>query len=274
MNPALWRKAVYDAWRQLVLSALILILFSWVFVWLMSQLEVDAFAQILAWLPDFLGTLFGVPLNRLGSPAGQLSLLYIHVVTMLVCVGWAVGRGSDTISGEIDRGTMDLILSLPLRRASVIVPPAVVAALGAIVLPGAILLGTRLGLLTTSFSDTVSIRQFIPGAINLSCMIFLMTGVTTLLSSWGRSRWRAISLAVAFYVVSVIIEMVARVWQWGGWLRYCTFSTAFQPHLMILKPEETGFFALPYNLTLIGLGLAAYALAAVVLTYRDVPAAR
>lgn len=274
MNLAIWKKAVSDAWLQLVISSVILVLFSWVFVWLMSQLPVHAFGRILAWLPDWLGSLFGVPLRLLASPTGQLSLLYVHVVTMLVCVGWAVGRGSDSISGEIGRGTMDLILSLPLWRASVVVAPAAVATLGAAVLPGAILLGTSIGLLTVDFSDSVSMGQFLPGAINLFSMVFCMTGVTTFISSWNRSRWRTISLAVAFYVVSIILEMVGRVWKDGGWLKYCSISTAFQPHRLILKPEETGLLAVPYNATLLGVGLIAFVLAVIVLTNRDIPAAR
>ncbi|MBN2473321.1 MAG: ABC transporter permease subunit [Pirellulales bacterium] len=274
MNRAIWRKAVSDAWLQLVISCVILVAFSWVFVWLMSQLPTKAFGKILTWLPDWVGSMIGVPLHLLGSPAGQLSLLYVHVVTMLVCVGWAVGRGSDSISGEIGRGTMDLILSLPLRRASVVVAPAVVAAIGGAVLSAAILLGTCIGLHTVDFSKDVSLRQFLPGAVNLCCMIFCLTGITALISSWNRSRWRTISLAVGVYVTNVIVEMVGRVWQWGSWLRYCSFSTAFQPHVLILDPDSSGRLAMQYNGTLVGLGLAAYVVAVIVLTYRDIPSAR
>jgi len=274
MNRAIWKKAVSDAWLQLLISSVILVLFAWVFVWLMSQLPDRAFGAFLRWLPNWIEPLFGVPLGKLARPTGQLSLIYVHVVTALVCVGWAVGRGSDSISGEIARGTMDLILSLPVRRASILVAPAVVATLGAAVLPGAILLGTQLGLLTFRFSDGVSTRQFLPGAINLFCLIFFMTGMTTFISSWNQNRWRTISLAAGFYVVSVIVELIGRLWKWGSWLKYCSFSTAFQPHKLILQPEETGVFAWSYNVPLVALGLIAFAAAAVILSYRDIPAGK
>jgi ABC-2 type transport system permease protein len=136
------------------------------------------------------------------------------------------------------------------------------------------LLGTRIGLLTIDFGQGVATRQFLPGALNLLSLMICMTGVTTFISSWNRSRWRTISLAAGFYVVSVIVELIGRLWQSGSWLRYCSFSTAFQPHRLILQPQETGLFAWSYNVPLLVLGLAAYAAAAVILSYRDIPAAR
>ncbi len=274
MNLAIWKKAVSDAWLHLAISATILVLFSWVFIWLMSQLPIHVFGRVLKWLPDWIEPLLGVPLAHLGSPAGVLSLLFIHMVTMMVCVGWAVGRGSDSISGEIARGTMDLILSLPVWRVTVMAAPAVVATLGAIVLAAAVLLGIHLGLATIEFGDDVSVGVFLPGAINLSCMIFCLTGVTTFMSSWNRSRWRTIALAVGFFLVSEIVEMVGRVWQWGSWLIYGSFLTAFQPQRLILEPEKTGLLAPWYNGTLLMLGLVAYAAAAIILARRDIPAAR
>ena len=134
MNLALWKKAVSDAWLTLVVSSVLPILFCWVFVWLMSFFDVGKWSGLLNLMPNFVQPMLGMPLAKLASPAGQLSILFAHLVTILVCVGWAVGRGSDSISGEIGRGTMDLLLSLPVWRFSVMAVPAVVAAVGAAVL--------------------------------------------------------------------------------------------------------------------------------------------
>ena len=114
MNRALWTKALADAWRQLLTSVVVLAVFSWLFVWLMSQFKVGEISIILNLLPGFVEAMIGVKLRLLASPTGQLSVIYVDVVTMLVCVGWALGRGSDAVSGEIGRGTMDLILALPV----------------------------------------------------------------------------------------------------------------------------------------------------------------
>ena len=249
-------------------------LFSWLFVWLMSLLKIGAWGALLNLVPKVFQPLIDVPLADLATPTGQLSVLYVHLVTMLVCVGWAVGRGSDSISGEINRGTMDLILSLPVRRASVMIVPGVVAALGAAVLAGSVWLGTLLGVSTVELHGDVALRQLLPGALNLFTMTFCLTGITTLLSSFSRDRWRTIWLAGGVFLVSMIVKMVSRLWKEGEWLKYLSFLTAFQPQELILMDSSTPEVVLQYNGTLVGLGLLCYLAAAVIFIRRDIPAAR
>src|SRR5271157_910143 len=172
MNRALWTKALTDAWRQLLVSVVVLTLFSWLFVWLMSRFPVGGIGIILNLLPGFVEAMIGLPLPLLASPVGQLSFLYIDVVTLLVCIGWALGRGSDSVSGEIARGTMDLILSLPVWRVTVLAAPAVVTAMGSILLAASVQLGTVLGLACVRFEHSPSPAAFLPGTINLFCMMF------------------------------------------------------------------------------------------------------
>jgi len=274
MNWAIWKKAVGDAWLQLLICCLILVAFAWLFVWLMTQIEIGAWAVMVRAVPDFLRKLSDISVAAMVTPAGRLTILFVHPITLLVAVGWAVGRGSDSISGEIGRGTMDLILSLPVRRFTVMLAPAVVAAIGAFVLAGSLLGGIALGLASFEMSGDMTAMEFLPGTINLGCMTFCFTGITTLISSCGRNRWRTIIIAGGFYVVSFIVEVVRQFWTPGAWLKYFTFLSAYSPRSLILEPEQTGLLALPYNLTLIVLGLAAYTVAAIVLTYRDIPAAR
>ncbi|MHC4177285.1 MAG: ABC transporter permease subunit [Planctomycetota bacterium] len=274
MNRAIWKKAFSDAWLPLGVSSIILILFSWLFVWLVSQFDIGLWGLMLRMMPGWVEDIIGVPLDEIVTTTGRLSFLYVHAITMLVCMGWAVGRGSASISGEIARGTMDLILSLPVRRATVVAAPAVVAGLGGAVLAGSITAGIWLGLLTVDLPGKTSLSEFLPGAVNLFCLIFCMTGVTTFVSSWNRDRWRTVSLAVVVYVVFLIIDVVASLWPPGSWLQYCTFVTAFHPQLLILQPEETGWLAWKYNVPLLVLGLIAYAGAVAVFSYRDIPEAK
>ena len=274
MNLALWKKAVSDAWLPLAVSSALLILFCWLFVWLMSFFDVGAWGSLLNLMPNFIQPMLGVPLAKLASPAGQLSILFTHVVTILVCVGWAVGRGSDSISGEIGRGTMDLLLSLPVWRISVMAAPAVVATVGAAVLAGSVLAGMGVGLLCVRFHNPPPFAQFLPGAANLFAMTFCFTGIATFLSSWNRDRWRTISLAGGVFVLSMILMFVARIWHGGWWLGCFSFLSLFQPQEIILAPKPDIWPGFRYDVLLVLIGLLAYAMAAVVFWRRDIPAPR
>ena len=273
MNSALWRKAVSAAWMQLVVYGVLLVLFGWLFVWLMGLFKLGAWASFLNMLPDFSQRIMGIPIGSLATPTGQISILYVHVITILIFIGWAIGRGSDAISGEIARGTMDLTATLPVRRTALVFVPAVVATIGAVVLAASVWGGTWLGLLITGPDPSISARQFLPGAINLFAMTFCLTGLTAFISSWNRDRWRTISIAVALFVVSLIVKMVARLWEPGAWLKYLSFLSAFDPQRLIVSPEQAWSLSLRYNATLLGLGLAGYLAAAVIFSRRDIPAA-
>jgi ABC-2 type transport system permease protein len=49
-----------------------------------------------------------------------LSVGYVHPVMQITFCVWAVGRAAGAIAGEIDRGTMELLLAQPLARARLV----------------------------------------------------------------------------------------------------------------------------------------------------------
>jgi ABC-2 type transport system permease protein len=253
------------------ISCLLLMLFGWFFLWLMSRLEVGAWAGLLRLLPNFVQPMLAVPITALATPLGQISVLYVHVVTMLVCLAWSIGEGSDCVAGQIARGTMEHLLTLPIHRVTILIVSMGVSTLGAALLAGALWLGMLLGLLTTRLGADVSARAFLPGAINLWAMMFCVSGMTTLVSTFNRDRWRTIKLSGGFFVVSLIVKMIARMWPEGDSLRWLTFLAAFEPQRLILATGDRWRLFFECNGTLVGLGLAAYLLGAVVLSYRDIP---
>ena len=238
----------------------------------MSLFKVGFLAHFLRLAPDFMKRLMGVPPLLLATPTGQLSFVYVDMVTLLVCLGWAMSRGSDPITGEIGRGTMDHILSLPARRVSVLVAPAVMATLGAAILSLSVWIGAWIGLQTVSAFRNVAAAELMPGTVNLFAMTFCFTGITTFVSSFSRNRWQTILLAGGFFVLSLIIKLVGRMWPYGSWLKYCSFLGAFEPQRLILVTEAAGAQAMKYNLTLLAIGLISYAAAGLVFSRRDIPA--
>jgi len=263
MNAAIWKKAVRDARLHLVLTSVLLALFAWLFVWLTSLFPLGAWASMLQLLPPgiqgFLRAWLGVELVQMASLAGRISFLYLHVVTVLLFLTWALARGSEVVSGGISDGTMELILTLPIRRVWVLVAPAVVSTLGTAVLAASVWGGTWLGLSTVELEQDLSAWLFLPGAVNLFAMAFCMTGVTTLLSSWDRNRWRTIWLAVGAP---------------GAWLKYLSFLTTFEPQQLILMREKAWSASIGYNVPLLAVGLLAYVAAAIIFVRRDIPVPR
>ena len=275
MNVAVWKKAIADGRTQLVISCLLLLLFAWFFVWLQSLFKMGAMAGFLGMLPDFVQDMVPVPLEQFVTPRGRLTILYMHIITLFICCGWAIARGSAAVSGGIAAGTYELILTLPIRRMSVLLAVGAVATVGAFLLALSTWLGNCLGVLTVTLEGgPVSAWDFVPAAVNLFFMTFCFSGITTLISAFDRNRWRTMCLAGGVLIVSILLDMISSIWEPGAWLGYLSFLSAFDPPTLVLAGEDVWKASLRLNGVLLAVGLACYASSAVVFSRRDIPVPR
>jgi ABC-2 type transport system permease protein len=272
MNRALWTKAVGDARLLLAALAVLMFGFNWLFVWLTSLVELGAFGVFLQALPGEFESLLGVPLAKVATTTGRIALAYVDPVVIFTMVTWSLARGSDVVSGEIGRGTMEILLAQPVARLSLLGTQAAVTTAGSLVLALAAWLGTCQGLALTGLMKEVEPRHFIPAAVNLFAATFFLSAVTTLVSAFDSQRWRTLGIVGAFYIVELLLKIVARMAPKFDWLMYATFLAAFEPQSLVIYPERAWQVSLRYDGTLLGLGLLAYLAAALVFHRRDIPA--
>ncbi|HEY2841044.1 MAG TPA: ABC transporter permease subunit [Pirellulales bacterium] len=271
-NKALWIKCFRDMRVLLFFLTCLLFGFNWLFVYITSLIDLAALKLFLGSLPPFFEQLVGMSFDSVATCLGRISMAYVDPVVVFSTTIWAIGRGSDAVSGEIGRGTMEMILAQPVRRLSVLAVQACVTLAGAAVLCLAILGGTAIGLATVSLVDPVHWRQFLPGAINVFAMIFFLAGASTMVSSWDSYRWRTIGFMGAFFISQLVFKMMGQTIAWFKWLLNFTFLTACEPQKLIVESERAWTLSWQYDGVLIGLGMACYVVAALVFCNRDLPA--
>lgn len=273
MNRALWSQTFADARTMLVSSCALLFCFHWLFVWLSSKIDLGALGMFLVQLPKEFQRVSPIPMADIATPAGRIALAYVDPVAIIAATAWGIARGSDAVSGQIGRGTMEMLLAQPLRRISVLTAHGTITGLGALLLGVCSWLGTWMGLMTVRLPGdaVISPLVYLPAAANLGGLAFFMAGFTTMLSAGDRYRWRTIGLSAGFYVISVILKLIARMAP--GWERliYASFLGAFEPLLFVNRPEDGWRVAAEYMGVLLGLGLAGYAAAAFIFCRRDLP---
>jgi len=272
MNRALWSKSFRDAWLLMLCCAAVLLLFHLLFVWLVSRMNLAVFEMFLKFgfkgmnLPNLLP----LPLDLVTTARGMILLAYVDPVVIFTVTVWAIARGSDAISGEIDRGTMELLAAQPVSRFDILLPQIAATTAGAAVICLACWLGTSLGLQLMKLPDVPS-RDYLPAALNLFAVTFFLSAFTTMVGSWQRSRWKAIGIAGAFCVIELILKIIARLSPDLHWLVYTTYLGAFEPGWFL--DEFNGWtLAWQYSGLLFGLGLVCYTIAAVIFSRRDLPA--
>ena len=272
MNRALWIKAIGDA--RLLLAGLTTLMFgfNWLFVWLTSLVDLGAFTVFLKALPGEFESLIGVPIAEVATTSGRIALGYIDPVVIFTIVTWSFARGSDVVSGEMGRGTMEMLLAQPVPRWQLLSTHALVTTAGSAVLALSAWLGTCEGLVSTGLIGDVEPRHFVPAAVNLFACTFFLTALTTLISACDNQRWRTLGIVGAVYIVELLIKIVARMSPKYSRLMYFTFLAAFEPQTLVIYPDRAWGTSLRYDGTLLALGLMCYLAAAVVFNRRDIPA--
>ena len=111
-NTAIWRKTWGDQ-RGLVLAfAALWGVFPWLFLWLSAQIQMSAFQDVLLQaIPKDWQRLSGVPFSDVATHAGRVALAFVDPVVVLGATVWGITRGSDAVSGQLERGTMEMVLA-------------------------------------------------------------------------------------------------------------------------------------------------------------------
>ena len=272
MNKTLTRKYLYDA-RWLWLScAAILYAFCWLRVWIVSRFDMSRFQKVLEQL-EHLERFFPIPLEELTTYTGRIAITFDEPLVVTSIVIWAIARGSDCVSGELGRGTLELLLAQPISRLRLFWTHASMTILGIAGLVLMAWLGTCTGIATCQVTEKIPVTMelplvdleipnplakplevvrpmseltsswhFLPAVTNLFCLGFFIAGLACLMSSWDRYRWRTIGIVVGIYLVQMVFYIAGLASEQLSWLLHCTFFTAYEPELfvniLLRSPEQ------------------------------------
>jgi ABC-2 type transport system permease protein len=279
-------KSVRDA-KILFLSLLVLLFaFPSLFLWASGKISLPAFTEFLTnALPPSWQRLWGVPIGQVATPAGRAALVFVHPVITSSAVVWAIARGSDSVSGEIGGGTMEMLLAQPVRRAAVFATQAVTTIAGSLLLAVAVWCGTAIGLTMAPLYESVATSLYIPPAVNLFGLMVCVGGISAFASSWDSYRWRTVGIVSGVYIVSAALAVLGNLAEEWNWINYLSFMSAYKPQTMVSLPNEAWSLVAQrpdgagaqiglggLQLLLFAIGLSFYALGGVVFCRREIPA--
>jgi ABC-2 type transport system permease protein len=277
VNAALFKKCLLEVRLLFAASFVLILAFCFVRVFIVASLELTDFAAIVERLWDKWGKFSAVPLTHLLSYPGRIALAFDEPIVVFTVSIFAIARGSDAISGELNRGTLELLLAQPVSRLQVLAAQAAVTIGCLVLLALAAWCGTWAGIQVTTVTEhlpppqlklplfgevplplqsdvtvEVPMREkvdpavFWPGAFNLLCLGLAVAGVSTLASACDRYRWRTIGIVSALYIVSLVLKIFGMAFENLGWLKRLSLFTAYEPQrfisIAVRAPEDTWAF--------------------------------
>jgi ABC-2 type transport system permease protein len=238
-------------------------------------------------------TLMGGESIRLESALDMLSIGYVHPLMQTILCIWAIGRAAGAIAGEIDRGTMELLLAQPLARYRVVLAQLCVDLIAIPILCWAIWGGTwlgtglvgmlQIGVPSARFETHVDPWVFGPALLNIAALLFAVGGYTMWLSALGRFRGRVMGLAVLVTLVQFLVNVIGQLWDVAEPWRPLTVFYYYQPQQIILHDNWRVLVTMPWQnagqgyavnviVVLAAVGAAGYGLALWTFCRRDLPA--
>jgi ABC-2 type transport system permease protein len=233
VNPIVIRQALRLSRKTLLVSGIGLAAFLFLSV-LGSSLFLDDFAGAAGAQPEFFSeppraveALTGGALDFL-SPVGWISTAMTHPITItlqtLAVLTIAVG-----IPTEIERGTMDLILSRPVSRARYLFSKMAAAASAVALVQLAGLLAMLAGRALLDDVDQVSAGAMARLFAGSFCMFLAFSMLAFLISSRSSLRGRALGLSIGLVVGSFFLNFLGLLFDGAAWLRYLSPFHYFTP---------------------------------------------
>ena len=269
MNRALLSKFVRESLLLWCAIAIGLFSFAWFRVWVVGEVDTARFKQILELLPKDWRRFAAVDFDWITSYLGRTSLTLDEPMIMLLIGGWGIVRGSDVVSGEINRGTMEMVLAQPVSRSIVFFQHFLLTVMGLTLLAAVVWAGMSIGIYTTDIEestypefripltdysipltamgpktetiemiDKVKPYQFLPGVLNMFCFGFLVISYSMMFSSWDRFRWRTLGIVVGIFFVGGMIKVASMSTERLWWLKFFTYYTMYEPALCIETVEK------------------------------------
>lgn len=218
--------------------------------------------------PQLIVGLFGGLLGALSPLEMWLVTLFLHPLAITLYTVVTVALASRALAGEIERGTLDLLLSCPVSRSELVTATVVSIQLVQVLLTLSVWGAVHAGLAIGGIERPESMERFAWVTVNLWALFAATAGVALLLSAISSEQGKAIGRTIAFVVLSFFVNLLASLWPKVRWLDVGSIFHYHQPQ-PIVAGEESVFGDLA---VLLGLAAVATIAAYRVFAQRDIAA--
>ena len=167
---------------------------------------------------------------------------------------------------------MEMVLAAPVRRVAVFVTQALATTAAAALLCAVLFLAVWTAIAFGPWAGKVDPLRFLPAAANVFGLMVCMAGISAGVSAADSYRWRTVGILCGFYVFSILAKLVGRLSKPLWWVGYLSFLNAYEPQRLVGDAAESWRLLAEYDAVLIGVGVVAYAIGAVLFARRDLPA--
>jgi len=201
---------------------------SWIFLFQLAicgivhdNERVKVFLQYIEMLPSFVKSFMGGEVLQIGNIAGLIAIGYQEPFVLLLYMLFAVGVPTALLAGEVQRGTMELILGRQTTKTHIYICAGLITVTGMYALVIVMFTGTVAATRLYDFDQAVPLYSFFKMAIVGGMLASAVGGIALLAAACFR-RSTSVSLTIGYLVVSYFISIIADWWPRMKWLEPTT----------------------------------------------------
>lgn len=221
----------------------------------------EQMGQLIGAFPKPIMEAFGA--TNMTSLAGFVGGKFLNVMWPLIMSVFLIMAGTGLVAREVERGTIELLLSVPESRTRLFAAKLCAFLIGILVLVsatvGSLALGAVLVDASLAFENLLSL-----GAV-LAAFSVAVAGYSVLLSSFSKDRGKPAGIAAGITIVFYLAWVVSGLSEDWEWLENVSIFTAFDPQ----RALQSGQVDATHIAALLAIGLFCVIVALVVFRRRD-----
>jgi len=252
VNRGLIAKSIREAAVVTVMLAAALTLVEGILSFVLPTVMGD-FSDTLLKMPFFrtiIQALLGADIGDQLVPQTFVAIAWVHPAVLALVWTQAIVFCTRVPAGEIDRGTIDLLLGLPVSRWQVYIAETVVFLGAGLLLLLMAMIGHRVGILSIAPEDRPGLGTTLVIVVNLYCMFVAVGGLAFMVSSIGYRRGRAIAVVFGILMFSFVLSFLVQLWAPARALAFLSVLNYYQP----LATVRTGDWPIGDMLALLAFG--------------------
>lgn len=268
MNRGLLQKAALEIWPATLMCGVLLFAVEAILAYVMPifRAQISEAMMQIQFVRTFVGAMLGIDTSDQLGPAAFLAFPWVHPVVLALVWTHALVCCTRVPAGEIDRGTADVTLTLPVTRWGVLRAETLVWLLAGVTILALALAGSQLVGHYVDPEGRPEIPRLLVVLANLFCMYLAVGGLAWLVSAASDRRGPAMILVFVILLASFLLNFLAQFWTVAQRIAFLGILDYYRP-LYIVRDG-----AVPWRDmgVLAGVGVGLWIAAGIVFSRRDV----
>lgn len=268
MNRGVVEKAMREAWLLTLVLGIALLFVEGLLAYALPTLhdEIASTWGQVELVQNLLKALLGSELGDAFGPHVFKALPWVHPIVLAVFWAHELTFCSRVPVGEIDRGTIDILLGLPVSRWQAYLSETLVFLASGVALFGLGVAGNYTGCLLAGAETFPTPDRLVVILGNGYCLYLAVGGITYFFSSLADRRGRAVGWGLSVVLASFLLTFLAEFWEPAKTISFLSLLSYYRPVLVF---QESGW-PLGDMVVLVVLGVVFWTVGGVIFDRRDI----